>query len=196
MNLSRYEKVKSRMIKYLTFSLLIIISLNSFSQEEVRPDFKSSLVSEIGKFNFQNTLDLVWYYKTNQIEILTLELEKIGCRNRKIFAGKIYFGVTPFSYSKELGQFEIGDVIFEKEKSPYGVINENYYSMKIYVERKNLYKILIDINKSNFYDLYNQSMRSDGFYKRFEYKSNTENSKLIIETFDGDNRSYVVIRVN
>ena len=155
-------------------------------------EMKNSIPTSIGKFPIQKVFELIDFYKDAQIEILTLELEKNMFNYRKMFVDKIKFGQTSYSTMGD-NHYAFGNVVFEKKKPQVDGITEKYPCMTICVERKNLYQILIDINKNSSYKLLLQEQWFGGYFKYFEYISPNSSKVLFINTYDGDDNSYISI---
>jgi hypothetical protein len=174
----------------LLFIYFSFLSTVTFSQANVTDEMKNSIPTPIGKFPIQKVFELIDYYKNAQIEILTLDLEINTFSKRKMFVDKIAFGQT---YVSSDGNYILGNIVFEKKKPIVNEINEKYTCMTIGIDRKNLYQILIDISKNSSYKLIDQKQWYGGYSKYFEYSSPNSSRVLFINTYDGDDNSYVSI---
>ena len=110
------------MIKFKIFFVIILsltISIHLYSQDDEIIDLKYSLYSKFNNIELHTIVDLLYEYQNNEIEILTLEMKKIGNIKRKIKDGKIYFGSS--NYFEEITDgkypYQVGDLNFTKSTS-------------------------------------------------------------------------------
>ena len=165
-----------------------------FSQSVNLSEIKYTLNGKFDNLELDKIIDLIENYKNDEIEILTLEMEKLGRTDRFIGEKKIYFGsetyrgkIGPRHLFTEPPQYIIGDLYFTKNQSPK--INDKfktYYTLTIYINKKSLYNSIIEIGNKDEYKLISSKIIYGGILKVFEFIPIDKRKGFIIQTLDGD----------
>lgn len=172
--------------------------LNSINNHKIIDfdEIKYSLNTKFYKLEISKILDLIQNYKNDEIEIMTLEMERINKKkDRVILKDRIYFGGNETYIDFKLRnskQFEVGDIYFTKSLSPK--LNDKfkiYYTLNLYIDKNTLYNTINEIGKRNYYKLISSKIINGGFLKNFEFTTIDKNIGFIIQTFDGDEMSKI-----
>ena len=188
-------------MKFL-FSLFILVCLNTknvFSQSVNLGEIKYTLYGKFDNLELDKIIDLIENYKNDEIEILTLEMEKLGRTDRSISGRKIFFGKESWDNKIELRhlytnppQYKIGDLYFTKNQSPK--VNDKfkiYYTLNIYIDKKSLYNSIIEIGNKDEYKLISSKIINGGILKVFEFIPIDKRKGFLIQTLDGDEISKI-----
>jgi hypothetical protein len=194
-------KIKSKLIL-----LLIILITHSNSYSQYLPEIKYTLNQKFDDIELNKIIDLIENFKNNEIEILTLEMEKLGRKDRFINEKKIYFGSTYHKTYGNIGtrhlysqppQYRIGDLYFSKTQSPK--LNDRfkvYNSLTIYISKENLYNSIIEIGNKDNYKILSSKIINGGVLKQFEFIPIDKTKGFIIQTWDGDEISKITFMLS
>ena len=174
--------------------LSLTISTHLYSQDDEIIDLKYSMTSKFNNIELHTIVDLLYEYQNNEIELLTLEMKKIGNIKRKIKDGKIYFGSGNYfeDIINGVHPYQVGNLNFSRSTSPKIIDNLKYYTtLNIYLTKDNLYDIIINLSTSEYYKYISSKIINGGVVKKFEYISKNIKRNFIVQTFDGDNESKV-----
>jgi hypothetical protein len=184
----------------ITIVLIIFFNTNIFSQYVNLSEIKYTLDTKFYDLKLTKIIGFLENYKNDEIEILTLEMEKIGKRSRIIKDGKIYFGTSTFS--NELGTRiynEMGeeDLYFNKIKSPK--LNDRfkiYHSLSLFINKEILYNTLIEIGNRDDYKLISKKFINGGVLKVFEFIPKDKRKGFMVQTLDGDKISRITFMLS
>jgi len=196
-------------MKFIKVFLIIVI----FNLLNINTGFTQNVdISQI-KYQFLNTkyynlfypkvIELIQNYKNDEVEILTLEMKKIGNTERYIIDGKIYFGEYGYNgienrinnYTGQLMNEK--DLFFSKIISPK--INDkfkNYYTITLFVDKDILYNTILELGNNENFKLISSKTINGGVKKTFEFNSINKKIGFIIQTLDGDKISRISFLLN
>jgi|688.fasta_scaffold318955_2 hypothetical protein len=190
---------------YYIFTLLILILNVNNSYSQTIQEIKYTLNTKFNKLELPEIIDLIQNYKNDEIEIMTLQMEKIGQKDRFITGNKIYFG-NNYQYGERIEdrlkyyddrKIELGDLYFTKTQSPK--LNDrykSYYTLNIYIDKETLYKTIIEIGNKEEYKFISTKTVQGGVQKIFEFIPIDKRKGFLIQTFDGDRISKISFLLN
>lgn len=194
--------IKNKLYYFITLLILIFSVNNSYSQ--TIQEIKYTLNTKFINLELPEIIDLIQNYKNDEIELITLQMEKIGQKNRYITGNKIYFGSKygdPIerrikTYYDDV-KFQLGDLYFTKTQTPK--LNDRYktyYTLNIYIDKETLYKSIIEIGNREDYKFISSRTIEGGVLKVFEFIPIDKRKGFIIQTFDGDRISKISFLLN
>lgn len=166
----------------------------SFSQGRDNLEIRNSISTRIINLELPKILDLLDYYKSDQTELLTLEILKIGDYRRETFPRSIYFTKYKYSLPNLIveGDIQIGKKLdFNDPKFPLKSV-----FFQIILSRNNLYDLIIELSNSNRFSLRSNETVNEGIKKVFEFRDTLNLKSFLVETFDGDKKCSVTFQIN
>lgn len=182
----------------ITFILIISIKTNTHSQYVNLYEIKYTLNTKFNKINLEKIIDLLEDYRNGEIEVLTLEMKKIGNNERIIRNGKIYFGNSTYYDSYKNLDFRVNnnlkedDLYFSKKQSQK--MNDKfktYHSLDLYINKETLYNTIVEIGNRNDYKIITSKLIDGGIIKIFEFIPKEKTKGFLIQTYDGDEISKI-----
>jgi hypothetical protein len=180
---------------FISLVLIMFLNTNLISQYVNLSEIKYTLNTKFYDLELPKIIELLENYRNGEIEVLTLEMEKISKNSRIIKDGRIYFGESSFTNSlgtRVYNQMKEEDLYFNKIQSPKSNDRfKTYNSLSIFVNKQILYKTLVEIGNRDEYKLISSKLINGGVLKVFEFIPIDKRKGFIVQTLDGDEISKI-----